>query len=91
METIHEVIEPAEAQFSQSLEVMRVDVTTQRGRMLYQECLSVYQVPDERVTVPIVVLGERVLIGDEIEVEFGPAVDVGLNDGVDWPRIKGIP
>jgi len=91
MDTIHAVIEPAQKQFGESLDLLWIDVTSKKGRDLYQECLNVYQVPDERITVPIVALGRQALIGDEITTGFVPAVESGLKTGVDWPALSGLP
>jgi hypothetical protein len=60
------VIEPGQKQFGKSQNLLWVDVTSKKGRDQYQECLNLYQGPDDRITVPIVALGGRVLIGDEI-------------------------
>ncbi|MFM8320306.1 MAG: hypothetical protein ACKOC5_05250 [Chloroflexota bacterium] len=90
MDTIHAAIEPAQQQFGKSLDLKWVDVTSRRGRELYQACLDAYQVPDDRITVPIVAIGTRVLIGDEILADFSGAVQAGLKTGLDWPNLPGL-
>lgn len=92
----HEVMEkylpPLVEKYGAQLDVAGVDVTHPVGQELYQTMLNAYNVPDERIGVPTLVVGDQVLVG-AIEIpEMLPAiVEQGLaTGGIDWPNIAGL-
>ena len=53
--------------------------------------LDCYNIPPDRITFPIVVIGDRVLIGDEVTDEFSRVVQTVLdNGGSEWPDLNGF-
>lgn len=90
-EVINESISTAQSQFGESLDMVWVDVTGTDGRNHYLKFLGCYNIPPERIIFPVVVIGERVLIGDEVTDEFSRVVQTVLdNGGSDWPDLNGL-
>lgn len=90
-EVINESISTTQSQFGESLDMVWVDVTGTDGRNHYLKFLGCYNIPPERIIFPVVVIGERVLIGDEVTDEFSRVVQTALdNGGSDWPDLNGL-
>lgn len=89
---INEVLPPLQNQFGDSLAVSLIDVTTDQGQSLYQSALIRYTVPDDRLGVPTLIVGDEVLVGSlEIPQRFPGLIETHLaNGGVDWPDIPGL-
>ena len=91
MEVINQSISPVQSQFDERLEIVWVDVTGTEGRNQYLKMLKCFNIPPERIIFPVVVIGERVLIGDEVTDEFSRVVQTVLgNGGSDWPDLNGL-
>lgn len=92
----HEVMEkylpPLVEKYGPQLDIAGVDVTHPVGQELYQTMLNTYRVPDERIGVPTLVVGDQVLVGSIEIPELLPAiVEQGLAaGGIDWPNISGL-
>jgi uncharacterized membrane protein/thiol-disulfide isomerase/thioredoxin len=91
-EVMENVLPPLVAQFPKQLDIAGVDVSQPIGSALYQAFLSQFQVPDDRVGVPTLVVGDQVLVGSqEIPDQFPGLIEKGLaSGGVDWPAIPGL-
>lgn len=76
----------------EALRIVAVNVDTQAGQALYQAVVRRYQLPRDRLGVPALVVGERVLVGSwEIPSELPGIVDEGLaGAGVDWPPVAEV-
>jgi len=92
----HEVMEehlpPLAQKYGQQLDIVGVDVNHQVGMEMYQSMLVQYNVPDERVGVPTLVVGNEVLVGAmEIPERLPGIIEQGLaSGGIDWPEILGL-
>lgn len=92
----HEVMEkylpPLVQKYGQQLDIVGVDVNHEVGMEIYQSMLIQYNVPDERVGVPTLVVGDEVLVGAvEIPEKFPGIIEQGLaSGGIDWPAIPGL-
>lgn len=92
----HEVMEehlpPMAQKYGKQLDIVGVDVNHEVGMQMYQTMLVRYNVPDERVGVPTLVVGSEVLVGsDEIPEKFPGIIEQGLaSGGIDWPDIPGL-
>jgi uncharacterized membrane protein len=89
---ITEIIPPLFQKHQNQLQVIGIDVSQQAGQELYQIALNTFQIPDERVGVPTLVIGQQVLVGsDEIRDLLPGIIDQGLvNGGISWPEIPGL-
>ena len=91
-EVINEDLPPLVAAFKGQLDIVGIDVSQPKGMELYQAALAVYNVPDDRVGVPTLIVGENYLVGSvEIPQLLPGIVEEGLNaGGIDFPQIAGL-
>lgn len=92
----HEVMEkhlpPLVQKYGNQLDIVGVDVNHEVGLKIYQDMLVKYNVPDDRVGVPTLIVGSEVLVGsDEIPAKLPGIIGQGLaSGGIDWPDIPGL-
>jgi uncharacterized membrane protein len=74
------------------LQILYVDTTTQIGGDLYRAAVERYHIPAENQVVPIMVVGEKLLIGgSDIPNKLPDLVDAWLLEGgLGWPDIPGL-
>jgi len=89
---IDEVLPPLMKQFAGQFEVFGIDVTQESGQAFYQSAIKQYRIPDERLGVPTMIVGETVLVGSaEIPQQLPGLIETGLlAGGVAWPTIPGL-
>ncbi len=89
---IQNTLPPLEQQYPNDLIIAKIDVTTPDGGALYQEMVKTFDLPDERLGVPALVVGEQILVGDqEIPAQFPGLIQDGLaNGGIAWPELAGL-
>ncbi|MFP3853254.1 MAG: vitamin K epoxide reductase family protein [Anaerolineales bacterium] len=89
---IVEDMSPLAEQYGDQLRVLYVDVSTELGQSLYQSAVEALQIPENRLGVPTLVVGQRVLVGSlEIPEQFPPIIEQGLSEGgIPWPSIPGL-
>jgi uncharacterized membrane protein len=93
----HEVIDndlpPLMEQYGDQLQIVGINTAHPDGQVLYQAALEAFDVPQGRMGVPALYIGDRHLVGS-VEI---PELLPGLIDrhlaagGVDWPSIPGLP
>lgn len=83
---------PLEAQYGESLNILRIDTTTSLGRRLFEVMWDQYNVPAERRGTPTMVINETVLVGAaEIPAQLpGLVAELLAAGGNDWPVISGL-
>lgn len=83
---------PLEAQYGESLHILRVDTTTSLGRQLFETMWNQYSVPPERRGTPTMVINETVLVGAaEIPAQLpGLVAQLLAAGGNDWPVLPGL-
>jgi hypothetical protein len=83
---------PLLRQHGASLRIAAVNVDTPEGQALYRAAVLHFQLPGERLGVPALVVGNRILVGSwEIPSQLPGLVDAALaGDGIDWPPIREI-
>jgi uncharacterized membrane protein len=89
---IQNTLPPLVAQYPQTLVLVKVDVSTPAGGELYQTMVARYNLPDDRLGVPALVIGDQVLVGSqEIPEKFPVLIQSDLSKGgVTWPDIQGL-
>ncbi len=79
-------------QYGEQLQIAGVNTQTTEGQALYQAVVDYFELPDERLGVPALVVGDTVLVGSfEIPNEFPGIIARGLeSDGIPWPNVPGL-
>lgn len=89
---ITEVITPLMEQYGEQCQIVGINVADAGGQALYQAAIQAFAIPDDRLGVPTLIIGETVLVGSgEIPEQLpGMVADYLAKDGVDWPAIPGF-
>jgi len=89
---IQEDLPPLFDKYSTQLEILGLDVSQLEGATLYQNAITRFQIPQERLGVPTLIVGDFVLVGSlEIPEQFPGLIEYYLSQGgVDWPDIPGL-
>jgi len=89
---INEDLPPLVEQYGDQLLIIGIDTQSEEGSQLYQAMTIYFQLPDNRLGVPALVVGETVMIGSqEIPALFPGIISKGLQDGgIPWPAIPGL-
>ncbi len=92
----HDVIEnhlPAiKEQYGDQLQLVGIDTSLQVGSQLYQDAVEALSIPQERLGVPTIIIGEVVLVGSsEIPEQLPMLIEAALAEGgIGWPDIPGL-
>lgn len=92
----HDVIDndlpPLFQQYGEQLRIVGIDVSLPGGQQLYQAAIATYAIPDDRLGVPTLIIGEHVLVGSgEIPQQLPSLIEGFLLDGgVAFPPIPGL-
>jgi uncharacterized membrane protein len=83
---------PLFEKYGNRLQIIGVDTYTQGGQALFKAAVQSFQVPEDSWVVPILFIGDRVLIGGrDIPEQLPGLIDEYLaQGGVDWPNIPGL-
>ena len=89
---ITETLTPMIEQYAGKLEIVGIDISVEQGAALYQDTIQAFQIPEDRLGVPTLIIGETVLVGAlEIPEQFPGMVEAGLAaGGIDWPQVPGL-
>jgi uncharacterized membrane protein len=89
---IQEDLPPLFDTYGPQLEILGVDVSQPDGASLYQNAIVRFQIPQERLGVPTLIIADTVLVGSlEIPEQFPGLVEYHMSQGgVDWPDIPGL-
>ena len=74
------------------LQLIYINTGTPIGSEFYFAAVDHFSIPEERLGVPALIVGETVLVGSiEIPDQFPSIIEHGLaQDGIDWPEIPGL-
>ncbi len=92
----HEVMErdlpPLEEQYGNRLEIKKVEVSDPANYQVWVSAMEAFQVPPERQGVPMLFIGDKVLVGSlEIPEQLPGLIEQYLEaGGVDFPAIPGL-
>jgi uncharacterized membrane protein/thiol-disulfide isomerase/thioredoxin len=91
-EVITEVLPPIQEKLGDRLIVLGIDVSYAEGQDLYQAAVRHYQIPEDRLGVPTMIVGDTILVGSqEIPESFEQLAEQTLqNGGTDWPDVPGL-
>lgn len=89
---ISEDLPPLLDKYGEQLNIFGINVNTPQGQQLYLAAVQRYSIPDERIGVPCLVVGNTILVGSlEIPEQLPGIIDTGLAaGGIGWPDIPGL-
>ena len=89
---IQEDLPPLFDKYNTQLTIIGIDVSSQQGATLYQTAITQFQIPENRLGVPTLIIDDIVLVGSlEIPEQFPGLVEYYLSQGgVDWPELPGL-
>jgi len=85
-------LSPLIEKYDEQLFLIAIDTSVQQGGLLYQSAIQHYEIPENRLGVLTLIVGEEVLVGSvEIPSLFPGIVENGLaGGGIAWPEIPGL-
>ena len=89
---IQEILPPILQEYGQHLKIVAINTSLPEGQDLYQAAVAFYQIPNDRLGVPTLIVNDVVMVGEaEIPVQFPGLVADGLAaGGTAWPEIPGL-
>ena len=78
--------------YGDQLLIIGINVSSLEGQELFQSFIEGWDVPDDEIVVPILVISDKYLVGGgQIPDMLPEIVDKGLGEGgIDWPDITGL-
>lgn len=91
-QVVQQDLPPLFNQYGNQLEIIGLDISQPDGQALYSAAITAFQIPDERLGVPTLIVGDAVLVGSlEIPEQFPGLIERYLaQGGMDWPAIPGL-
>lgn len=91
-EVIENVLPPLIDQYGDQLNIVGINVSLQEGQNLYRAAIEQFNIPNDRLGVPTLIIGDHVLVGSgEIPAQLPGLIEQYLGTGgVNWPAIPGI-
>jgi uncharacterized membrane protein/thiol-disulfide isomerase/thioredoxin len=89
---ISEDLPPIVEKYQENLKILVVNTYTEKGQELYMSAVDRFEIPDQRIGVPTLIVGEHVMVGSlEIPNELPGIIETGLAaGGIGWPEIPGL-
>ena len=87
-----EVLPTLQEKYGNKLVIVRVNVISAAGSKIYEKALDRFKVPENRIGVPTLIIGETFLVGTvEIPEKFPGLINAALSKGgSDWPNLPGL-
>jgi uncharacterized membrane protein len=91
-EVIEHVLPPLQEQYGEQLEILLIEVVSQREWDWLAETGAACGIPEERLGVPFLVIGDRALMGSQqISAELPGLIEGYMAaGGVDYPDVPGL-
>jgi uncharacterized membrane protein len=89
---IQEHLPPLLEKYGSQLYIVGINVSIQQGQDLYQSAVNRFQIPEDKLGVPSLIVGDTVLVGSvEIPEQFPGIIENGLaHGGISMPDIPGL-
>ena len=89
---ITESLPPIIDKYGDQILILAVNTYTEKGNELFLAAVNHYNIPNEHIGVPLMVVGDNILIGSyEIPQMLPEIIAKGLvSGGIDWPEIPGL-
>ena len=91
-QVLNETLPPLQEKYGKQLEIRTIELSDPANRELWAAALEMYKVPPERRGVPMLFIGDKVLVGSaEIPDQLPGLIEQYLAaGGVDFPAISGL-
>jgi uncharacterized membrane protein/thiol-disulfide isomerase/thioredoxin len=91
-QVITEFLIPLQETYGDQLQILGVDTSDATGQTLYKMAVEHYQIPETRIGVPTLIVGNIILVGSgEIPERFPGILEDGLlAGGIGWPDIPNL-
>ena len=91
-QVINQDLPPLFEKYGNQLQILGINTTIPEGQALYQAAITAFQVPQERMGVPALVIGDDYLVGSvEIPAQLPGLIEQHLAaGGLDYPDIPGL-
>ncbi len=89
---IQEDLPPLLEKYGSQLNIIGVNVSIQEGQELYQSAVKRFNIPEDKLGVPCLIVGETILVGRfEIPEQFPGIIETGLaQGGISLPDVPGL-
>jgi uncharacterized membrane protein len=89
---INEDLPPLIEKFGSNLNIVGINVSIQEGQKLYTAAVERFEIPEEKLGVPCLIVGETVLVGSlEIPEQFPGIIENGIaQGGIPLPDVPGL-
>ena len=89
---IQEDLPPLLDQYGAKINIIGINVTVQQGQDLYQSAVQKFKIPEDKLGVPCLIVGNTILVGSlEIPQQFPGIIESGLaQGGIPLPEIPGL-
>jgi uncharacterized membrane protein len=87
-----EVLPTLQEKYGKKLVIVRVNVISAAGSKIYEKALDRFKVPEDRIRVPALIIGETFLVGTvEIPEKSPGLINAALSKGgLNWPNLPGL-
>jgi uncharacterized membrane protein len=87
-----EVLPTLQEKYGNKLVIVHVNVISAAGSEIYEKALDRFKVPENRIRVPALIIGETFLVGTvEIPEKSPGLINAALSKGgLDWPDLPGL-
>ncbi len=90
-QVIEDILIPLKFQFPESLQIFGIDSTSTAGSLVFQNYIETFNISSYRQGVPALIVGNTVLVGEEIEHQAVPVIEDALSSGgAALPDIPGL-
>jgi len=89
---ITEDLPPIMEKYGDQIVILGINTYTEKGNELFSTTIEHFNIPPEMAGVPMLIIGETVLVGSlEIPERLPEIITTGLTSGgIDWPGIPGL-
>lgn len=89
---IQEDLPPILEKFGEQFVIIGINVADPQGRDIYIKTVETYQIPDEKLGVPALVIGDNYLVGSiEIPEMLPGIIETAIaNNGLPYPSLPGL-
>jgi uncharacterized membrane protein len=92
LEVINEVLPALDKQYGTQLQIFGINASTGEGSRLYEAAVEAFDIPEEKLGFPTLIVDDHILVGaKQIPEQLPTIVEEGLaSGGIDWPYFPGL-